>query len=109
MRRDVSLFCEAARAIEPPSDVGSAMIQPPKKEEGHLLGGLKLLLVAIPVAMMVVARIVGVVAMMVAIVAMMVAVVPIKVRVPPRWWISSGGRTILSHGYRGSTHQQGGR
>jgi hypothetical protein len=66
-------------------------------------------LVAIPVPMMVVARIVGVVAMMVAIVAMMVAVVAIKIRIPPRRWISSSGRPILGRGYRGSAHQQGRR
>ena len=56
--------------------------------------------------MMVVARIVGVVAMMVAVVAMMVAVVAIKIWVPPRWWISSSGWAILSHGHRGSAHKQ---
>jgi hypothetical protein len=56
-----------------------------------------------------VARIVGVVAMMVAIVAMMIAVVAIKIRVPPYWWISSSGRTILSRCYRGSAQQQGRR
>ena len=55
--------------------------------------------------MMVVARIVGVVAMMVAVVAMMVAVVAIKIWVPPRWWVSSSGRTILSHGNRGPAQQ----
>jgi hypothetical protein len=66
-------------------------------------------IVAIPIPMMVIARIVGVVAMMVAIVAMMVAVVAIKIRVAPRWWISSSWRTILSRGYRGSAHQQGRR
>ena len=37
---------------------------------------------------------------------MIVAVVAIKIRVPPSWWISSSGRTILSHGYRGSARQQ---
>jgi len=38
---------------------------------------------------------------------MMVAVVAIEIRVPPSWWISSSGRTILSHGYRGSAQKQG--
>src|SRR6516165_11355089 len=57
--------------------------------------------VAIPVPMMVVPRIVGVVAMMVA------AVVAIKIRVFRGWRVSSSERTILSHGYRGSAHQQG--
>jgi hypothetical protein len=60
--------------------------------------------------MTVVARIVGIVAMMVAIVAMMVAaVVAIKIRVFRGWRVSSSGRTILSHGHRGSAQQQGRR
>ena len=47
--------------------------------------------------------VIAVVAMMVTVV-MMVAVA-IEIRIPPRWRISSSGRTILSHGKRSSAEQ----
>ena len=38
-----------------------------------------------------------------------VAVVAVKIGVPPRWWISSSGRTILGHRKCNSAQQQSGR
>ena len=53
---------------------------------------------------------IGMMMMVVAVIAMMIVgmmIVAVEIGVPPRWWISSSCRTILSHGNRCSAQQQG--
>jgi hypothetical protein len=64
----------------------------------------KLLLVAVIAVVVMVAVVVRVAVVMMVAIVVMVAVA-VEIGVPPRWWISSGGWTILSHGKRSSAQQ----